>query len=62
MGLTDYNHKGGGLFECFKKCPVVFESTTRYYEALADYLINTLGGDTGTAYAKPQGRITIVED
>ena len=62
VGLTDYNHKGGGLFECFKKCPVVFESTTRYYEALADYLINTLGGDTGTAYAKPQGRITIVED
>ena len=62
VGLTDYNHQGGGLFECFKQCPVVFESNTRYYEALADYLANTLGGTTGTAYAQPQGRITIIED
>ena len=62
VGLTDYNHQGGGLFECFKQCPVVFESTMRYYEALADYLTNTLGGTTGSAYAQPQGRITIVED
>ena len=62
VALTDYNYQGGGLFDCFKQCPVLFESTTRYYEALADYLINTLGGDLGQTYAKPQGRITIIED
>ena len=34
----------------------------RYYEALADYLHNVLGGTTGRSYAKPQGRIKIIED
>lgn len=62
VGLTDYNYSGGGLFDCFKSCPVLFESTTRYYDALANYLSGTLGGNTGTTYAKPQGRITIVND
>ena len=62
VALTDYNHEGGGLFECFKKCPVLQESSLRYYEALADYLSKVLGGTTGSTYAKPQGRITIVED
>lgn len=62
VALTDYNHEGGGLFECLKKCPVLEESSLRYYEALADYLSKVLGGTTGSTYAKPQGRITIVED
>ena len=62
VGLTDYNYSGGGLFDCFKSCPVLFESTTRYYDALANYLSGNLGGNTGTTYAKPQGRITIVND
>jgi hypothetical protein len=29
---------------------------------LADYLGKVLGGNTGKRYAKPQGRIKIVED
>ena len=62
VALTNYNHEGGGFFECFKKCPVLFESSLRYYEALADYLSKVLGGNTGETYAKPQGRITIIED
>ena len=62
VALTDYNHDGGGLFECFKKCPVLQESTLRYYEALSDYISKVLGGNTGSAYAKPQGRIRIVKD
>jgi 2',3'-cyclic-nucleotide 2'-phosphodiesterase (5'-nucleotidase family) len=62
VALTDYNYSGGGFFDCFKSCPVLFESTTRYYEALADYLSNVLGGKTGTAYTQPQGRITIIND
>ncbi|MBQ8657150.1 MAG: bifunctional metallophosphatase/5'-nucleotidase [Prevotella sp.] len=62
VAVTDYNHQGGGLFECFKKCPVLFESSMRYYEALADYLKKELGASTGNAYAQPQGRIRIVED
>lgn len=62
VALTNYNHEGGGFFDSFKKCPVLFESSIRYYEALADYLGNVLGGNTGKRYAKPQRRIKIVED
>ena len=62
VSLTDYNHEGGGFFEVFKKCPVLQESTLRYYEALSDYISKVLGGDTGKAYAQPQGRIRIVKD
>lgn len=62
VALTDYNHEGGGFFSCFKSCPVLFESSIRYYEALSDYLTKVLGGNTGAAYAQPQGRIKIVAD
>jgi hypothetical protein len=62
VALTNYNHEGGGFFDCFKKCPVLFESTLRYYEALSDYLSKVLKGNTGKAYAQPLGRITIIED
>ena len=62
VAVTDYNHEGGGFFDCFKKCPVLQESSLRYYEALSDYLRKVLGGDIGKTYAQPQGRITIIED
>jgi len=62
VALTNYNHDAGGFFDCFKKCAVLEESTLRYYEALSDYLRKVLKGDTGKAYAKPQGRIRIIED
>jgi 2',3'-cyclic-nucleotide 2'-phosphodiesterase (5'-nucleotidase family) len=62
VALTNYNHEGGGFFDCFKKCPVLQESSLRYYEALSDYLRKVLGGSTGQTYAQPQGRIVIVED
>ena len=62
VALTDYNHEGGGFFDCFKKCPVLQESTIRYHEAMIDYLTKVLGGNTGKAYAQPQGRIKIVND
>ena len=62
VALTSYNHEGGGFFEVFKKCPVLQESTMRYYEALSDYISQVLGGNTGKAYAQPQGRIKIVKD
>ena len=62
IALTNYNHEGGGFLDCFKKCVVLQESSLRYYEALSDYLKNVLKGDTGRAYAKPQGRIKIIED
>jgi hypothetical protein len=41
---------------------VLQESSLRYYEALSDYLRKVLGGTTGKTYAKPQGRIKIIED
>jgi len=62
VALTDYNHEGGGFFDCFKKCPVLQESSLRYYEALSDYLSKVLGGNTGKVYAQPQGRIRIIND
>lgn len=62
VALTNYNHEGGGFFDSFKKCPVLQESTLRYYEALSDYLTKVLGGNTGETYAQPQGRIKIVVD
>ena len=62
VALTDYNHKGGGFYDCFKGCPVLFESTVRYYEALANYIHEQLGGTTGAAYLQPQGRIRVVDD
>ena len=62
VALTSYNHDAGGFFDCFKTCVVLQESSLRYYEALADYLRNVLGGNTGKTYAQPQGRIRIVED
>ena len=37
-------------------------ASSRYYEALSNYLKTVLGGTTGSAYAQPQGRIKIVED
>ena len=62
VALTNYNHDAGGFFDCFKTCPVLEESTIRYYEALSDYLRKVLGGTTGETYAQPQSRIRIVED
>ena len=60
--MTEYTHEGGGFFDMFKKCPVLQESTIRYHEAMIDYLTKVLGGNTGKAYAQPQGRIKIVND
>jgi len=60
--MTNYTHEGGGFFDMFKKCPVLQESTIRYHEAMFDYLTKVLGGNTGKAYAQPQGRIKIVND
>ena len=61
VALTSYNHEDGGFYDAFKKCPVLSESSMRYYEALAEYLRKVLRGTTGSIYAKPQGRITIVD-
>lgn len=62
VALTNYNHEGGGFCDCFKKCPVLYESTLRYYEALSDYIGQVLGGRLSEAYTQPQGRIKIVDD
>ncbi len=62
VALTNYNHEGGGFYDCFKTCVVLQESSMRYYEALSDFLKDVLGGDTGKTYVLPQGRIKIVED
>ena len=60
IATTDYYRSG--FCDMLKDCPLIILSTTLYREALADYLETTLGGTVPAEYAKPQGRITIVDD
>lgn len=64
VGGTDYfmlNHGGGNT--AFDGAEVVLEEVKADNEALADYLVDTLGGTVSDDYSDPygQGRITIVQ-
>lgn len=62
VGVTNHNHTGGGFHGSLSTCVMLYESSTRHYEALVTYLTDVLHGSTGAAYAQPQGRIVIVDD
>ncbi len=61
VALTAY-YKGGGFNNVLKDCRVRKASSALSRDVIAQYMEEQLGGDLGNAYAKPQGRITIVED
>ncbi|MCR4809740.1 MAG: bifunctional metallophosphatase/5'-nucleotidase [Prevotella sp.] len=61
VGVADY-FMNGGYYDILKQCPLLINSNTIVRDVLADYLKLTLGGTTGTAYAVPQQRITIIND
>ncbi len=61
VAVTAY-YKGGGFYDALKGCKVLKEGTDLTRDVVANYLEKVLKGTTGTTYAKPQGRITIVND
>lgn len=52
----------GGFYDILKPCPLLIYSNVIVRDVLADYLKVNLGGTTGTTYAQPQQRITIIND
>ena len=61
VAVTTY-YKGGGFYDILKPCRVLKEGTDLTRDIITDYMEHALHGDLGTAYEKPQGRITIVKD
>ena len=61
IGLTDY-YNGGGYFNTLKDCRQLELRPLIVRDAMTNYLVNTLGGNIPAAYAKSQGRITILDD
>ena len=61
VAVTTY-YKGGGFYDILKPCRVLKEGTDLTRDIITDYMEHTLHGDLGTAYEKPQGRITIAKD
>lgn len=61
VALSDYCVTEGGLNGAFKGCKTLVNSHILYRDYFTDYVQKVLGGNIGKEYAKPQGRITIVE-
>ena len=61
VALSAY-YAGGGFYNALKDCPVVAVTTMITRDILTTFIENDLGGELGDTYAKPQGRITIVND
>ena len=61
VAVTTY-YKGGGFYDALKGSKVLKEGTDLTRDVVANYMEKVLKGTTGATYAKPQGRITIVND
>lgn len=61
VALTAY-YRGGGFNNALKSCRVIKVSGTLSRDVIAEYLETKLNGKLGSVYAKPQGRITILND
>lgn len=57
----DYCVGGGGFSGVLQDAKVVRKTNINYRDAVVDYVENNLKGFIGINYAKPQGRITVVE-
>jgi len=57
----DY-YASGGFYSTLKDCKQLSNGPMVDRDCVVAYLEKTLGGTTGTAYEKPQGRVTIVND
>ncbi len=61
IASSDY-YARGGFYETLKDCKQLIYSTGLVRDALSDYMETNLGGIISGNYARPQGRITIVDD
>ena len=61
IALSDY-YETGGFYNTLKGCKLLENKGELDRDVVAAYLQLTLRGNTGSAYAHPQGRITLVED
>lgn len=61
VAVTAY-YKGGGFANVFKECRVRKASSALSRDVITQYLEDHLKGVIPSVYAKPQGRITIVND
>lgn len=61
LTTIDYCVKGGGFYGILQGSKVLRETNINYRDAVVDYVENNLKGEIGIQYAKPQGRITVVE-
>ena len=59
VAVLDYCVTGGGFSNIFKGCRVTKNSGKLYRDIVVDYVNNALGGNIGTDYAMPQGRIMV---
>lgn len=61
VAISDY-YAAGGYYDTLKACELTYRGESLLRDVLASYLEKILGGTTGTTYAKPQQRITIIND
>lgn len=60
VAVTTY-YKGGGFYDALKGCKVLKQGSELTRNVVASFMEKSLQGRTGATYAKPQGRITIVD-
>ena len=61
VAVTEF-YNMGGFYDTLKECRLLERTDLVIYDVLTSYLEWNLGGTTGTRYAHPQGRITIIND
>lgn len=61
VATVDYCVTGGGFDDVLKGSKFVKEAYLIYSDALIQYVTENLKGHIGNEYAKPQGRITVVQ-
>lgn len=57
----DYCVTGGGFARAFENSKVLMKTNIHYRDVVVEYIEKELKGVIGIRYAKPQGRITVVE-
>ena len=57
----DYCVSGGGFDRVLENCKVLQKTNINYRDVVIDYVEKTMNGIIDISYAKPQGRITVVE-
>lgn len=61
VAVLDYCVVGDGFQDVFNECTVIQSSSVLYCDLFTNYVLHTLHGNIGVEYARPQGRITIID-